>query len=256
MIGDWAGCHSTCWDANASAERGERELTNQFTKSGYPLGIMVNARGERFVDEGEDFRNYTYAKFGRAILAQPQGIAFQIWDSKVVSKLRQEEYGNGVVEKVYADTLEELAGELLKRGLESTARDRLVETIRSFNKAVEAHRAQNPEIRWDPAVKDGKATLDLLLPKSNWALTIDEPPFMAVKVACGITFTFGGLAIDPASAGVINETGGIIGGLYCTGEMVGGLFYGNYPGGSGLTAGAVFGRKAGQNAAIRALRIE
>lgn len=73
---------------------------------------------------------------------------------------------------------------------------------------------------------------------------------MAVKVCCGITFTFGGLAIDPDTAGVISEESGHpIPGLFCTGEMVGGLFYNNYPGGSGLTAGAVFGRKAGATAA-------
>ena len=38
-------------------------------------------------------------------------------------------------------------------------------------------------------------------------------------------------------------------GLYAAGELVGGLFYVNYPGGAGLTAGAVFGRLAGTNAA-------
>lgn len=251
MTGDWGGCHSTCWDANANADQGERGLTNQFTKSGYPLGIMVNSRGDRFVDEGEDFRNYTYAKFGRAILMQPQGFAFQIWDSKVFDKLRQEEYGDGVVEKIRGDTLEELAGTLCGKGLESSARGHLVKTIREFNEGVEAHHAKNANIGWDPAVKDGKGTLGLPLPKSNWALAIDEPPFMAVKVSCGITFTFGGLAIDPATAGVVSEDGGIIKGLYCTGEMVGGLFYGNYPGGSGLTAGAIFGCKAGRSAAQR-----
>ena len=57
-------------------------MSNQFTKSGYPLGLMLNARGARFVDEGADFRNYTYARFGRAILAQPGGYAFQLWDAR------------------------------------------------------------------------------------------------------------------------------------------------------------------------------
>ena len=73
---------------------------------------------------------------------------------------------------------------------------------------------------------------------------------MAVKVGCGVTFTFGGLAVDPETAGVIsNLTGKVAPGVFCAGEMVGGLFYENYPGGSGLTSGAVFGRKAGINAA-------
>lgn len=215
---------------------------------------MINSQGERFVDEGEDFRNFTYAKFGRAILSQPQGIAFQVWDSKVIDKLRQEEYGDGVVDKLFANSLEELAEKLAGKGLEASAKDRFVKTILDYNSAVDAHREQNSDVRWDPAIKDGSGTLGLPLPKSNWALTIDKAPFMAVKVTCGITFTFGGLAIDPVGAGVLNEKGNTIEGLYCTGEMVGGLFSGNYPGGSGLTAGAVFGRKAGQSAAQRVKR--
>jgi len=102
--------------------------------------------------------------------------------------------------------------------------------------------------------KDGLSTVipssSLSPPKSNWALPLTKSPFLAVKVACGITFTFGGLGIDPDTAGVLSElTGRPIRGLYCAGELVGGLFYGNYPGGSGLTAGAVFGIKAGRAAA-------
>lgn len=252
MTGDWAGCHSTAWDANAPANAGERDLTNQFTKSGYPLGIMVNTKGTRFVDEGEDFRNFTYAKFGRAILQQPGGVAFQIWDSQTIGHLRQEEYGEGIVEKTLADSLEALADKLAGKGLEN--RGRFLETIREFNEAVRRHRDAHRDVHWDPAMKDGLSTqspaTQLALPKSNWALTLDQPPFLAVKVACGITFTFGGVAIDADSAAVVSEsTGKVIRGLFCTGEMVGCLFYGNYPGGSGLTAGAVFGRKAGRGAA-------
>ncbi|PFH53918.1 hypothetical protein AMATHDRAFT_717 [Amanita thiersii Skay4041] len=251
LCGDWAGCHSTAWDANAEPNAGRRDLTNQFTKSGYPLGIMINALGKRFVDEGEDYRNYTYAKFGRAILSQPGGYAFQIWDSQVTDRLRKEEYGDGVVEKIFADSIETLADELLEKGLQ--ARKEFISTVNEFNKAVYCNRSENPTSLWDPAIKDGLSTqssaLQLSLPKSNWALPLDKPQFMAVKVACGITFTFGGVAIDPETAGVISErTGKPIRGLFCTGEMVGGLFYNNYPGGSGLTAGAVFGRKAGRAA--------
>ncbi|KAJ7784712.1 FAD binding domain-containing protein [Mycena metata] len=221
QTGDWAGCHSTCWDANAPAQ-GQRDLTNQFTKSGYPLGLMINSAGQRFVDEGEDFRNYTYAKFGRAILKQPGGYVFQVWDSKVIGSLRVEEYGDGIVEKIFADRIDDLADKLVVKGLKE--KEEFVQTVKQFNQAVKT-------------IKDRMSTKDLTIPKSNWALTIDQPPFMAVKVACGVTFTFGGLEIDPETAG-----------LFCTGEMVG-LFHGNYPGGSGLMAGAVFGRKAGQAAA-------
>ncbi|KAJ6584782.1 FAD/NAD(P)-binding domain-containing protein [Mycena capillaripes] len=250
QTGDWAGCHSTCWDADAPKDGGQRDLTNQFTKSGYPLGIMVNSAGKRFVDEGEDYRNYTYAKFGRAIQMQPEGYVFQVWDSKTIGYLRQEEYGDGIVKKIFADSIEELAEKLADNGLK--AKEEFVETVKEFNEAVESYQTERPESTWNPAVKDGMSTQSsnkqLSLPKSNWALTIDRPPFMAVKVACGITFTFGGLAIDPETAGVISEDGSGIPGLFCTGEMVG-IFHGNYPGGSGLMAGAVFGRRAGRAAA-------
>ncbi|KAL1950826.1 hypothetical protein VTO73DRAFT_5950 [Trametes versicolor] len=252
LTGDFAGCHSTCWDANAPADRGDRVLSNQFTKSGYPLGLMLNAAGARFVDEGADFRNYTYAKFGRAILAQPGGVAFQLWDAEVAGWLRKEEYADDVVERITADSIEALAEKLSGKGLED--KEAFVRTVAKYNEAVHVFRAEHPEKAWDPAVKDGlstqSSTLKLELPKSNWALPIEKPPFLAVKVACGITFTFGGLAVDPDTAGVLSDaTGKPIRGLFCAGELVGGLFYGNYPGGSGLTGGAVFGRKAGEGAA-------
>jgi len=210
---------------------------------------MLNSAGLRFVDEGEDYRNYTYAKFGREILRQPGGYAFQVYDSKVLGILRKEEYGDGIVRKIFADSIEDLAGKLAREeGLEDAKT--FVESINKYNQAVVAHRKENASLKWDPAVKDGLSTLSLTPPKSNWALTLDEKPFMAVKVTCGITFTFGGLAIDPDTANVISEeTGKRIQGLFCTGEMVGSLFYINYPGGSGLTAGTVFGRKAGNAAA-------
>ncbi|KAL0576863.1 hypothetical protein V5O48_005128 [Marasmius crinis-equi] len=254
LTGDWEGCHSTAWDAQAPDSAGARDLTNQYTKSGYPLGVMVNVKGQRFVDEGEDYRNYTYAKFGRAILLQPEGIAFQVWDSKVLSSLRKEEYGDGVTEKIFSDTLEDLAERLAERGLQD--KDRFIQTIQDFNDAVRSHEEEYPGQKADPSVKDGLSTesskLSVQPPKSNWALSLDRSPFMAVKVTCGITFTFGGLAIDPQTAEVVSEaTGRAIEGLFCTGEMVGGLFYSNYPGGSGLTSGAVFGRKAGYGAAKR-----
>ncbi len=252
LAGDWQGCHSTAWDANAADDRGDKVMTNQYTKSGYTLGVMVNARGERFVDEGEDFRNYTYAKFGRAILLQPGGYAFQIWDNKVIHALRKEEYSEEVVKRIMADSIDDLAKKLSPLGLEDV--ESFMKTMTEFNSATVAFRVEHPDRKWNPAVKDGLSSQSIDFSptpsKSNWALPIDEAPLMAVKVGCGITFTFGGLAIDPDTAGVINDaTGRSIRGLFCTGEMVGGLFYSNYPGGSGLTAGAVFGRKAGAEAA-------
>ena len=251
LAGDWAGCHATCWDAHAPADRGDRELSNQFTKSGYPLGIMVNTRGVRFVDEGADFRNFTYAAYGKAILRQPGGLAFQIFDARAARWLRKEEYGDGITTKIWADSAHELARKLVPHGLEDV--ELLVRTLAEYNNATRLFATAQPERKWDLAVKDGLATHGLSPPKSNWALPLEEAPLLAVIIACGITFTFGGLAIDPDTSSVLgDESGKPIPGLYCTGEMVGGLWYDNYPGGSGLTTGAVFGRTAGKEAGRRA----
>ncbi|KAJ5129789.1 uncharacterized protein N7515_005828 [Penicillium bovifimosum] len=246
--GNWSGCHSVAWDADAGAHSGNREISNQYTKSGYPLGIMVNRNGERFVDEGFDMRNYTYAMIGRRVLEQPGQVAFQIWDARTTGWLRDEEYRDEVVRRIEAGTIEELAGKCKEVGLVDT--EAFVKTIREYNASVEGEEERK---RWDPAVKDGLRTNGLAVAKSNWALPVDKAPFLAVKVTAGVTFTFGGLAVRPETAAVISETTNEeVPGLYCVGEMLGGIFYDNYPGGSGLTSGAVFGRRAGRAAAERA----
>jgi tricarballylate dehydrogenase len=233
--GNWSGCHAVGWDMNAP-EFGDLAVGDQFQKHSYPFAIMVNARGERFVDEGADFRNYTYAKYGRVILEQPNQFAWQIWDKKV-KHLQRDEYNIRRITKVTAPTIEELA-----RKLDGVDPARFVETIAHYNKAVRT------DIAFNPNVKDGRRTEGLAVPKSNWANTIDEPPFEAYGVTCGLTFTFGGLRITTDGA-VVDLDFRPIPGLYAAGELVGGLFYFNYPGGSGLTSGAVFGRIAGSSAA-------
>ena len=255
LTGNFSGCHSVAWDANSPTQMGDRILTNQYTKSGYPLGVMLNASGRRFVDEGFDMRNFTYAVFGREILKQPGGIAFQVWDAEGAKWLRKEEYADDVTKNIRADTLAELADALATKGLKDKAE--FLKTIEEYNEAVEAFAQEHPEMKFDPAVKDGVSTQSsnksLQLAKSNWALPIKKGPFQCVEVTCGITFTFGGLAVDPKTAGVISEaTGNTIESLYCTGELLGGLFWDNYPGGSGLTMGTVMGRIAGSDAAAAA----
>ncbi|MCC7017198.1 MAG: FAD-dependent tricarballylate dehydrogenase TcuA [Rhodospirillales bacterium] len=232
--GNWSGCHAVGWDRNAP-EFGDLAVGDNFQKHSYPLGIMVNANGERFVDEGADFRNYTYAKSGRVILEQPQQFAWQIFDRKVLHLLR-DEYRIKQMTKVAAGTLEELAGKL-----EGVDGDAFLRTVKDYNAAVRT------DVPFNPNVKDGRGTAGLRVPKSNWATTIDQPPFEGYAVTCGITFTFGGLRID-GDAKVLDEELSPIPGLYAAGEIVGGLFYFNYPGGTGLMSGAVFGRIAGRSA--------
>ena len=233
--GQWTGCHAVAWDLNAP-EVGNLEVRHRYQKHSYPLGIVVNARGERFLDEGADFRNYTYARYGRKVLEQPGRFAWQVFDSRVSGLLR-DEYRRSHASRVTADSVEELA-----RRLDGVDEEGFLRTVRDFNAAVRR------DVRFDPSARDGRSTRGLVPDKSNWANPLDRPPFEAFAVTCGITFTFGGLRVDPL-ARVLDEEGRPLAGLFAAGELVGGLFYDNYPGGSGLTAGAVFGRIAGGGAA-------
>jgi tricarballylate dehydrogenase len=231
-FGNYSGSHAVAWDAGAPPF-GDRRIGDLFQKHSYPLGLIVNRDGVRFVDEGADIRNYTYAKYGKEILNQPGRVAFQIFDSQVYDRLR-DEYKIKEVMSATSDRLEEVATEL---GIEPAV---FTQTISDYNESVN-------DGHYDPSVLDGKGTTGITPPKSNWALKLDQPPFTGYAVTCGITFTFGGLKVDP-SARVIDTQGYPIPGLFAAGELVGGLFYENYPGGSGLTAGSVFGRIAGNGA--------
>jgi tricarballylate dehydrogenase len=233
--GNWSGCHAVQWDLNAP-EFGDLAVGDQFQKHSYPLGILVNAEGRRFVDEGADFRNYTYAKYGRVVLEQPGQFAWQVFDQKV-KHLQRDEYRIRQITKVAANTVEEFA-----QKLDGVNAAQFLKTIKEWNAAVRS------DIAFNPTVKDGRCTVGLAINKSNWANTIDTPPFEGYAVTCGITFTFGGLRINGA-AEVLNTDYQPIRGLYAAGELVGGLFYFNYPGGTGLMSGAVFGKLAGTAAA-------
>jgi tricarballylate dehydrogenase len=232
--GNWSGCHAVGWDRNAP-EFGDLAVGDQFQKHSYPFGLLVNAHGKRFVDEGADFRNYTYAKYGAEVLRQPNQFAWQIFDAKVKHLLR-DEYNIRQITKVTAQTLEELVAQL-----DDVNAEQCLEELRAYNAAV------REDIAFNPNVKDGRRTEGLALNKTNWANTIDTPPFEAYAITCGITFTFGGLRIDNSSR-VLDLDLKPIPGLYAAGELVGGIFYGNYPGGTGLTSGSVFGKIAGHAA--------
>ena len=236
--GHWSGCHAVGWDLNAPPF-GDLAVGDNFQKHSYPIGIMINANGERFVDEGADIRNYTYAKYGAVVLNQPGMFAWQIFDAQTIPLLR-DEYRIRQVTKVRADTLEELVEKL--EGVNAAA---CLREIRTYNAAVRT------DIPFNLTIKDGRCTEGLKINKSNWALTIEQSPFEAYAVTCGVTFTFGGVKIN--TAGNVEDTAGHpIPGLYAAGEMVGGLFYHNYPGGTGLTSGAVFGKLAGGSAGVYA----
>jgi tricarballylate dehydrogenase len=231
-VGHWGGSHAIFIDAEAP-QPADRALSDRSQRTSHALGIMVNTQGKRFLDEGEDMAGFTYAKLGQFVLQQPHLIAFQIFDAKT----------NGLIEDYYhlsrcaeAQSIRELA-----EGLDIDA-DQLVGTVEEFNASVQQTKA------FDDAQKDGNSTAGITPPKSNWAQKIDTPPYFAYPISCGITFTYGGIRINRQSQ-VLNTEGEVIPGLYACGEIVGGLFYHNYPGGTGLTRGAVMGRIAGYAAA-------
>jgi tricarballylate dehydrogenase len=236
LVGNWSGCHAVSWDRNAP-DFGDRRIGDGFQKHSYPFGIMINADGDRFVDEGADFRNYTYARYGREILSQPQQFAWQVFDAKV-SHLLRDEYRIREVSRVAADTIAGLAAKL-----DGVNADAFVDMVERYNASIRL------DVEFNPNVKDGRGTKGIHPPKSNWANPLDTPPYEAYMVTCGITFTFGGVAIEARTGAVLSDDSGAIPGLFACGELVGGLFYFNYPGGTGLTAGAVFGRVAGSCAA-------
>lgn len=230
-IGQWSGCHSTPINAESPAY-GVSELTDKTNRLSYPYGIMINRDGVRFLDEAPDFQFFTYAKYGRIILKQPDSVAYQIFDQKVVHLL---EGRYSTSEPIVGDTLDALIDQL------PVNREVAKRTVAAYNAAA-GHGSFNP------GILDHMRTEKLEPPKSNWAQKLDQGPFVCYPVTGGITFSFGGLKIDDQGR-VLDSGWRPIPGLFTCGEMVGNLFHDNYPGGTGLTSGAVFGRLAGRSAA-------
>ena len=229
--GQWTGCHGTPIDVGAPAT-GDLPITDAMPRRSYPLGIMVNVEGRRFVDEGASFAEQTFVRVGDAVLAQERSIAFQIFDARS-TPLLEDRYGGSSPAR--GATMEELARQI---GVNPGA---LCATVEAYN--AEAHDAE-----YVPRSLDGNATRTIGPPKSNWAIRLDRPPFLAYPVTGGITYTYGGLRIDP-HARVLDMEDRPIEGLYAAGEIVGGIFYYNSLRAAGLMHGSVFGRLGGAHAA-------
>ena len=233
--GHWSGAHAVQWDMNAPPY-GDISIGDRFQKHNYPFGVILNARGERFLDEGLDFHSYTYAKYGHEVMKQPGLFAWQVFDQKIVGLLR-DEYRIARITKETADTLEELVTKLT--GVDPVA---ALATLKAYNAAP------RPDVPFNPNVHDGYRTTGLAIDKTNWAQKLDAPPYHAYGVTAGVTFTFGGLRVS-TGAQVLDTSFVPINGLYAAGEIVGGLYYHNYGSGTGLVAGVTFGRIAGDGAA-------
>lgn len=223
--GQWSGAHMALIDANSSDVGGGANRVD-----GYQYGVILDVNGERFLDEGEDARAHTYAKFGQEIFERPQHLAYVILDSKTQNLAR----ATGPSDPYMAETLDDLIAQL---DMDS---ERALETLRTFNDACAPS-------EFDPHVLDGNSAESVRPPKSNWALPIDDPPFYAYPVTGGITFSFGGIEANP-DAEVLDDRGHVIPGLYAAGNATGKLFYDNYPGGTGLMNAAVYGKIAAEQA--------
>lgn len=205
--GHWSAAHSSPQDITAPLI-GDIEKTPIIPRYSYPFGISVNIHGKRFFDEGEDHFSMTYAKTGKIIGDQPESRAYQIFDQKTLHLL---EPRYETAHPVQSDTLGELASKL---NIDPTMFE---ETVREFNEAV-------PDGQFDPFHKDGLRTKKWLSPpKSNWAQRIDKSPFVAYATTCAITFTYGGIASDE-KARVLNTEDKPMPGLFCAGEIAGGMF--------------------------------
>ena len=229
LAGHWGGCHASIVSEDSPMIEAASAGSERYS---YNYSIMVNRDGKRFVDEGEDMVNYTYAKFGKEILKQPGSVAFQIYDSKVFGCFKLE-YQNAA--KVESSSLEELAEEL------DINVEQFLATVNEFNRAVDETK---------PFVMhrlDGRRTRGLNPDKTNWAQKIDTPPYQAYAVVCGLTMTYGGLKTNE-KAQVIDTSDNPIKGLYAVGEITGGFFYHNYPAGTGLVRGAIMARIAASEA--------
>ena len=230
--GHWGSCHASPQDLH-SPRVGDLKNGDSMCRYSYPYSIMVNQDGKRFMDEGENYIPMTYAKTGAAIGSQPRGRAYQIFDQKTIGLL-EPRYKTG--KPITAATLPDLAKKL---GINQTVFE---DTVTTFNAACQPG-------KFDAMTLDGLATKPSLTPpKTNWAQKIDQGPYTAYEVCCGITFTYGGIKADK-QARVLNNENKPMPGLWAVGEMTGGYFFFNYPGGAGLVKGSVFGKIAGEAAA-------
>ena len=225
--GDPTQCHAVAIDARAP--RFDGGIVTRVDC--IPLGIVVNARGERFHDEGEDLWPKRYAVWGRLVARQPDQTAFVIFDARALGQ-----FIPPMLPPVEAPSIRRLAAPL---GLEPAALER---TVMTYNAAVRPG-------TFDPAALDDCATAGLTPPKSHWARRIDRAPFYAYPLRPGITFTYLGVQVDER-ARVIWQDGRPAANVFAAGEIMAGNILGQgYLAGLGMAIGTVFGRKAGEEAA-------
>lgn len=201
---------------------------------GHPWTIAVNGDGKRFYDEGAKTYAESFELIAYEVWKNQQQTAFLITDEAVMSHAFLTSKYDTDVPPAKAESIAELAVQL---GLDP---DVLEQTVSEFNQAC-------GDGEFDPLRLDGKSTVGLEPPKSNWANPISHPPYYGYPVAAAICFTYGGLKTDTSSR-VVSQGGAVIPGLYAAGETVG-FFYHEYPAATSVLKALTFGRIAGEHAA-------
>ncbi|GAA1931053.1 FAD-dependent tricarballylate dehydrogenase TcuA [Microbacterium aoyamense] len=233
--GDWSAAHAVPIDT-AAPSVGDLAIGDSTARYSFSFGILVNADGRRFLDEGADEWPFLYSELGRRILAEPGGIAFQIFDESSAALL---EPRYATAEPVFARTVAELATGI---GVDP----------RHLNRTIEDFNASCPDGAFDPGALDGLRAEPLgQPPKSNWATPLTALPLRAYPVTCGITFTTGGGLSADENGRVLARNGAPVPGLFAAGEILGGYFRSTVPTGAGLMRSATMGRAAGESAAAR-----
>jgi succinate dehydrogenase/fumarate reductase flavoprotein subunit len=196
-------------------------------------GVLVNREGTRFTDES--LGDETNAQ---AVARQHEAVAWLIYDDRVYREFAVRPGGNGArpsdtffesqalgAPAATASSLEELADAMQAHGLSASG---LKATLDAYNDAVAA----------------GTAAY-LPIPRRQLANPVTTPPYYALGVTPGVTFTLGGLPIDEY-ARVLDRSGHPLPGLYAAGADAGGIHNEQYAG--GLCLGLVFGRRAADHA--------
>ena len=230
QIGDVTQCHAVAIDARAPKFDGG--IITRLDCVIY--GIVVNRNCERFYDEGEDIWPKRYAIWGRLVAAQPDQIAYIIFDARSLKLFMP-----SLFPPIKGDSIADLAKQL------SLDPEKLTETVATFNNAVQPG-------TFDPDNYDDCTTAGLTPPKTHWARKIEQGPFYAYPVRPGITFTYLGVKVNK-EARMIMSDGKPTANMFAAGEIMAGNVLGQgYAAGIGMTIGSVFGRAAGQGAAKHA----
>ena len=188
--------------------------------------ILVNARGERFINELN-----TRKIVSNAITALPEHSAYLIFDQGIRDRAKAIEFYDKVGLVVHGDTIEDLAKNLKMDPATLKA------TVDTWNQAVESH--DDTEFHRTTGMDRG----------------ITKPGFFAIHIAPAIHYTMGGIHITPKTQ-VLDGNGDIIKGLFAAGEVAGGLHGNNRVGGNSIAETIVFGRQAGQQVTLYARNLK